>query len=123
MVYVPCADVTAPRCCPVSRFATVICAAASGAPPAPVTRPCRLTVFCASKPAAPATSHPAASSTARSRRIGRDDIGRSLLCNEAVRSGLVTPQELENVRPAGRQLQCDRHDAARELAEPPTPAL
>src|SRR5207247_9281107 len=65
---VPCGDVTAPRCCPVSRFATVICAAASGAPAAPVTRPCRFTLFCASKPGgAPATSHPAASSTARSR--------------------------------------------------------
>src|SRR6266851_5032800 len=123
MVYVPCADVTALRCCPVSRFDTVTCAATSGAPPAPVTRPCRLTVFCASRPAAPPSSPPAASSTVRSRWASGENIGRSSSSKEPVRSAPATPPELQYVSPAGRQLQRDRHDTARELTERTAPVL
>src|SRR5438876_526880 len=124
MVYVPCGDVTAPRCCPVSRFATVICAAASGAPPAPVTRPCRFTVFCASKPGGGAGDEPSGGQQHSAESVSQSRRHRTiLLCMEPVRSALLTAPELEDIRPAGRQRQRDRHDAARERTERTRPAL
>src|SRR2546429_7778761 len=45
------------------------------------------------------------------------------LSKEPVRSGPATPPELQYVCPAGRQLQRDRHDGTRELAERTAPAL
>src|SRR5437762_8654788 len=60
---------------------------------------------------------------------GTESVGKSrrhrtiLLWNEPVRSALPTAPELEDIRPASRQRQRDRHDGARELTERTTPAL
>src|SRR5437763_15971132 len=45
------------------------------------------------------------------------------LSKEPVRSGPATLPERQHVGPAGRQLQRDRHDGTRELAERTAPAL
>src|ERR1051325_5339473 len=123
MVYVPSADVIALRCCPVSRFTTATCAVASGLPSAALTRPWRVSVFWASRPAAPAESQPAVSRVAQSPRAHAADIGLPSdrgnrgIWPDAFTSALAIPRELHDRGPAGPQLQCHGYDARGERAE------